>query len=77
MLYLALSKLLEDGEFHEAEILITTHDEIVLEVPEQVAPGAAERLHRWMREALEELIGAELATEDCVEVETGPSWGEV
>jgi len=77
MLYLALEKLLLNHAATEArvEVVITTHDEIVLEVPEAEAEFAKNWLYTQMREALEELLGAELATEDCVEVEVGPSWG--
>jgi DNA polymerase I-like protein with 3'-5' exonuclease and polymerase domains len=75
MLYLALQKLLETREIPAAEIIITTHDEIVLEVPETEAETARLWLYECMREALQELLGPELATEDCVEAEAGPSWG--
>jgi DNA polymerase I-like protein with 3'-5' exonuclease and polymerase domains len=74
MLYLALQKLLEDP-VPGVEILITKHDEIVLEVSHERAHEAETALYERMKEALRELIGERLATEDCVEVETGPSWG--
>ena len=75
MLYLALQKLLESREIPVAEIIITTHDEIVLEIPETEAETAELWLYECMREALQELLCPELATEDCVEAKAGPSWG--
>ena len=75
MLYLALQKLLESRELPVAEIIITTHDEIVLEIPETEAETAELWLYECMREALQELLCPELATEDCVEAKAGPSWG--
>ena len=75
MLYLALEKLLEGTGLPRAEILITTHDEIVLEVPEGASSAAAGWIYDRMRESLHELIGEEVASGDCVEVEVGPSWG--
>jgi len=75
MLFLALA-MLQDDTAAEAgvEIIITTHDEIVLEVPESEVEVAEHWLYTQMREALRELIGEDLATEDCVEVLVGQSW---
>jgi DNA polymerase-1 len=79
MLYLALARLAEDKNAgvlpEEAEIIFTTHDEIVLEVPDAGAERARRALVERMREAMAELLGDELASEDCVEGEESPSWG--
>jgi DNA polymerase I-like protein with 3'-5' exonuclease and polymerase domains len=73
-LYLALAKMVEDP-FEGACVIVTTHDEIVLECPEEVAEEALRWLLGHMREAVKETIGAELATPECVEGEAGSSWG--
>lgn len=73
-LYLALAKMVEDP-FEGAHVIVTTHDEIVLECPEEVAEEALRWLLGHMREAVKETIGDELATPDCVEGEVGRSWG--
>jgi DNA polymerase-1 len=75
MLYLALVKLLDDPIDEDVHIIITTHDEIVLEVPEHAAREALGWLLGHMREAVKDLVGEELATEDCVEGGVGASWG--
>jgi DNA polymerase I len=73
-LYLALGKLLDDV-LPDAHVIITTHDEVVLECPVSVAEEALEWLLGHMREAIRETIGEDLATEDCVEGEMSSSWG--
>lgn len=73
-LYLALAKMVED-HFEGARVIVTTHDEIVLECPEEVAEEVLGWLLGHMREAVKETIGDELATPDCVEGEAGRSWG--
>src|SRR5215207_2695090 len=73
-LYLALGKLLDDV-LPETHVIITTHDEVVLECPVSVAEEALEWLLGHMREAIREAIGEDLATEDCVEGEMSWSWG--
>jgi DNA polymerase I len=73
-LYMALSKMLDDP-IEGVHVIITTHDEIVLECPREIADEAAGWLLGHMREAIRETIGDELATEDCAEVEIGSSWG--
>jgi hypothetical protein len=56
-------------------VIITTHDEVVLEVPADGAESALAWLLSHMREAIRATIGEELATEDCVEGKVLPSWG--
>jgi DNA polymerase I len=73
-LYLALGKLLDDV-LPDAHVIITTHDEVVLECPVSVAEEALEWLLGHMRAAIRETIGEDLATEDCVEGEMSSSWG--
>jgi DNA polymerase-1 len=78
MLYVALELLLkdkEDGLFPEVEVIITTHDEIVLEAPEEVGKSTQAWLERRMQDAARRFLREELAGEDCVEGEVGPSWG--
>jgi hypothetical protein len=71
---LALGKLLDDV-LPDAHVIITTHDEVVLECPVSIAEEALEWLLGHMREAIRETIGEDLATEDCVEGEMSSSWG--
>jgi DNA polymerase-1 len=73
-LYLALARMIDDP-LEGVHVIITTHDEIVLECPEEVAEEAKGWLVSHMREAIRETVGEELATEDCVEAEVGESWG--
>lgn len=74
-LYLALGRMLDDP-LDGVHVIITTHDEVVLEVPSPVAEEARGWLLSHMREAIRETIGEELATEDCVEGQIGRSWGK-
>jgi DNA polymerase I-like protein with 3'-5' exonuclease and polymerase domains len=74
-LYLALGRLLDDPLLG-VYVIITTHDEVVLEAPVAVADSALAWLLSHMREAIRATIGEELATEDCVEGETASSWGK-
>jgi hypothetical protein len=73
-LYLALGRLLDDP-LEGVHVIITTHDEVVLEVPADGAESALAWLLSHMREAIRATIGEELATEDCVEGKVLPSWG--
>ena len=76
-LYVALEKLIEDKEagLHPGtEILLTTHDEIVLECPED-DEGVLGWLVEKMRKAAGCFLRPELASEDCVEGVEGSSWG--
>ncbi len=78
MLYTALSYLLEDQEsgLHEdVKIIITTHDEIVLEAPSEDAESVKGWLKDTMVRAARRFLREELAGEDSVEVEGVPSWG--
>jgi DNA polymerase-1 len=74
-LYLALGRMLDDP-LEGVHVIITTHDEVVLECPASRADEAAQWLATHMREAVSETLGEKLATEDCVEVEVGYSWGK-
>jgi DNA polymerase I-like protein with 3'-5' exonuclease and polymerase domains len=68
------------GIFADVEVLISSHDEIVLHAPRSSAEEVAEWLKDHMRAAMAELIGEELAAEtgysDCVESHIGDSWSE-
>jgi DNA polymerase-1 len=78
MLYTAMKLLREDqeaGKFRGCHILLTTHDEIALEAPEEVAAEACEWLTARMRGAAKMFLREELAGEDCVEGGVGDSWG--
>ena len=78
MLYTALALLLEDKERGRglgAEIIITTHDEIVLEASEEEEEAAREWVEGRMREAAARFLRPELSGPDCVEGKSGPSWG--
>ena len=78
MLYRAMEYLLDDKEkglFEDVYIIITTHDEIVLEAPEERSEAAKEWLEGAMRRAAGDFLRPELSGPDCVEAETVPSWG--
>jgi DNA polymerase I-like protein with 3'-5' exonuclease and polymerase domains len=74
-LYLALGKMLDDP-LPGVHVLLTTHDEVVLECPAAAAEVALTWLLSHMRAAIRETIGEDLATEDCVEGEISSSWGK-
>jgi DNA polymerase I-like protein with 3'-5' exonuclease and polymerase domains len=65
----------QNGRFQNVSILLTTHDEIALEAPEDVAEDAKVWLEERMRDAAKQFLREELAKEDCVEGEVGDSWG--
>jgi DNA polymerase I-like protein with 3'-5' exonuclease and polymerase domains len=73
-LYLALGRMVDDP-LPGVHVIITTHDEVVLECSDETAEKAKEWLKGHMIAAVRETIGEELATPDCVEVEDGQSWG--
>src|SRR5215212_1479120 len=78
MLYTAMRMLREDqkaGKFEGVHILLTTHDELALEAPEDVAEAAREWLNKRMQDAAAIYLRKELAGENCVESEIGDSWG--
>jgi DNA polymerase-1 len=78
MLYIALKFLLEDqraGIYENVRIIITTHDEIVLEVSKDELAGVKDWLEVAMRVAAKGFLRDELAGSDCVEAEEVPSWG--
>jgi DNA polymerase I-like protein with 3'-5' exonuclease and polymerase domains len=77
MLYVALAELLQDKEtglYPDAEILFTTHDEIVLEAPKDNGEVKA-WLETCMQKAARRFLRPELTREDCVDAKVGPSWG--
>jgi DNA polymerase I len=75
ILYLTLEKLAADPR-PATHFLLSVHDEVVLESPEEDARGVALWLKAKMREAMEEILGGELGGPKCAEVGYGPSWGE-
>jgi DNA polymerase-1 len=75
ILYLTLEKMAADPH-PDTQFLLSVHDELVLECPEEVARDVARWVKAKMRAAMEEVLGTELGGEKSVEVEYGPSWGE-
>ena len=78
MLYVAVKKMLadqENGLYSDVRILFTTHDEIVLEAPVEVAESAKKWLEACMREAAGRFLRPELAGSDCAKGKIGLSWG--
>jgi DNA polymerase-1 len=75
ILYLALQKMGEDPR-PDTNFLLSVHDELVLECPEDDAREVALWLKEKMRAAIEEILGPELGGPKSVEVGYGPSWGE-
>ncbi len=75
ILYLTLKKMADDPR-PGTHFLLSVHDEIVLECPEEDAREVALWLKAKMRQAIEEVLGKELGGPKSVEVEYGPSWGE-
>jgi DNA polymerase I-like protein with 3'-5' exonuclease and polymerase domains len=81
ILYLTLRKLMEDRErgyrvATQSNFLLSAHDEIVLECPTEYATYVGRWLAKRMQSAMKEVLGEELASDGCVEVSYGPSWGE-
>jgi DNA polymerase I-like protein with 3'-5' exonuclease and polymerase domains len=56
--------------------LLSVHDELVLECPEDEARDVALWLKEKMRSSIEDVLGKDLGGENSVEVSYGPSWGE-
>ena len=75
ILYLTLEKLAADPR-PGTHFLLSVHDEVILECPEEDAQGVALWLKAKMREAMEEILGGELGGAKSAEVGCGPSWGE-
>ena len=75
ILYLTLEKIAQDprGGTH---FLLSVHDELVLECPEDDAHDVALWLKEKMRSSIEDVLGKDLGGEKSVEVSYGPSWGE-
>jgi DNA polymerase I-like protein with 3'-5' exonuclease and polymerase domains len=77
ILYLALAKIAEDSAKPDGvQFLLSVHDELVLECPENDARNVALWLKEKMRSAMAEILGPALAGPKSVEVEYGLSWGE-
>ena len=75
ILYLTLEKLAQDPR-PNTHFLLSVHDEVVLECPEEDARGVALWLKAKMGEAMEEILREELGGPKCAEVGYGLSWGE-
>src|SRR5829696_2538464 len=75
IVYLTLKKLAADRRT-DTHFLLSVHDELILECPEEDARGVALWLEAKMGEAMEEILGGELGGPRCAEVGYGPSWGE-
>jgi DNA polymerase-1 len=75
ILYLTLKKLAADPR-PGVHFLLSVHDELVLECPEEGAREVALWLKEKMRSAIEEVLGDDFGGEKAVEVGYGPSWGE-
>jgi DNA polymerase I len=76
ILYLTLEKIAQDprGGTH---FLLSVHDELVLECPEDDARDVALWLKEKMRSSIEDVLGKDPGGEKSVEVSYGPSWGEI
>jgi DNA polymerase-1 len=75
ILYLTLAKMAEDPR-PSVHFLLSVHDELVLECPEEDAHEVALWLGEKMRSAIEGILGKALGGPKSVEVGYGPSWGE-
>jgi DNA polymerase I len=75
ILYLTLEKIAQDTRV-DTHFLLSVHDELVLECPEDDARNVALWLKEKMRSSIEEVLGKDLGGENSVEVSYGPSWGE-
>jgi DNA polymerase I len=75
VLYLTLEKMADDPRDH-THFLLSVHDELVVECPEDDARDVALWLKEKMRSSIEDVLGKDLGGEKAVEVSYGPSWGE-
>jgi DNA polymerase I len=75
ILYLTLEKIAQDPR-SGTHFLLSVHDELVLECPEDDARDVALWLKEKMRSSIEDVLGKDLGGEKSVEVSYGPSWGE-
>src|SRR5215208_2742784 len=75
LLYLTLEKIAQDPR-SDTHFLLSVHDELVLESPEDDARDVALWLKEKMRSSIEDVLGKDLGGENSVEVSYGPSWGE-
>ena len=77
ILKVALAELHESREEHpDAFPIITVHDEVVIECPEEDAEGVSRWLAQALQEAVESVLGfPELASEDVAETSVIEAWG--
>jgi DNA polymerase-1 len=75
ILYLTLEKMSADP-LPDVHFLLSVHDELVLECPEEDAREVALWLKEKMRSSIEDVLGKDLGGEKSVEVSYGPSWAE-
>jgi DNA polymerase I len=77
ILKLAMARLWEArGEHPNAFVVLTVHDEVVIECEAQEAPGIARWLGDTLRKAVADVLGyEELAGEDAVETTVIEAWG--
>ena len=75
ILYLTMEKMAADPR-PGVHFLLSVHDELVLECPEEDAREVALWLKEKMRSSIEDVLGKDLGGEKSVEVSYGPSWGE-
>src|SRR5215208_2267165 len=76
ILYLTLEKIAQDPR-DGTHFLLSVHDELVFECPEDDARDVALWLKEKMRSSIEDVLGKDLRDEKSVEVSYGPSWGEI
>ena len=75
ILYLTLQKMAADPR-PGVHFLLSVHDELVLECPEEDAREVALWLKQKMRSSIEDVLGKDLCGRKSVEVSYGSSWGE-
>src|SRR5215211_4125689 len=75
ILYLTLEKMAADPR-PGVHFLLSVHDELVLECPEEDVREVALWLNEKMRSSIEDVLGKDLGGEKSVEASYGPSWGE-
>jgi DNA polymerase-1 len=75
VLYLTLQKMAVDPR-PGTHFLLSVHDELVLECPQDEARDVALWLKEKMRSSIEDVLGKDLGGEKSVEVSYGLSWGE-
>jgi DNA polymerase I len=80
ILYVALGRLRDDQErglFTRCRFILSSHDEILLEVPDDEEGRAAKNwLSGHMSDVLEEILSSELGGEECVEALLVDDWSQ-